>query len=85
MDDTGAAGDTAKGGQGNHCHYPQKLHVFLLGLSTLEPIKIDRGLARALATPNNRAGNSYQPTRRREHEMHRLKSAGLAQWMAATE
>jgi putative transposase len=34
---------------------------------------------------NNRAENSHQPLRRREHEMHRLKSAGLAQWMPATE
>jgi hypothetical protein len=27
-------------GDHSHCHYPQKLHVFLLGSSTLEPIKI---------------------------------------------
>jgi hypothetical protein len=29
--------------------------------------------------------NSRHPTRRREHEMHRFKSAGLAQWMPAIE
>ena len=34
---------------------------------------------------NNRAENSHQPLRRREHEMHRFKSAGLAQSMPATE
>ena len=31
MDDAGAAGDTAQGGQGHNGRYPQKLHVFLLG------------------------------------------------------
>ena len=32
---------------------------------------------------NNRAENSHQPTRRRERQMKRFKSAGQAQWFLA--
>jgi hypothetical protein len=36
----GVALTTLEGGQGRNGRYPQKLHVFLLGSITLEPIKI---------------------------------------------
>ena len=34
---------------------------------------------------NNRAGNSHQPTRRRERQMKRFKSAGQAQRFLSTD